>query len=195
MEFISNLFDQLQNFETTTKVYGLMVLVTLLILLWFGLTLFLSKKFGKNAKLKAIPGGYSLKVHQPEFQASIKELLAQHGLSIAQDLVTKKINHKIARLNTGILKCQPKEIVEAFFTGNFPETKRLLIEHVATAQNKEDYFWAIADLCYIELDFNTALFYMDQALKVQPDDKDLKKDMIDLIDLWESRTKVAEQEA
>jgi len=195
MDFITDFFTDMHQYDTQTKVYTLLGFVTFFILIWFGVTYFIQKKFGKNAKLKAIPNGLTIKVDHPEYQAGIAELLKQHGLEHAQEHVSRAIKQKVARMNTALLRMRPKEIVETFYTGQIDECKRILLENVLQSENKWDYFWAVADICFIQLDFNTALFYMDQAIQDDPANKDLKKDMLDLIELWESRSQAEAPQA
>ncbi len=173
------------------QIYFLLIFLTaFLVILMIGTT-WINKRSGKNARLKSIPGGYNVPVHKAEFRKQIKDLLSQHGLADQVGTVSLGIKQKVARLNVALLELPPKEVVETFFLGQLEETKKILIANALDKPNSAAYFWAISDICYIQLDFNTALFYIDQALRAPGANEAMRESKMYLVDLWESRVQTS----
>ncbi|MDX2470245.1 MAG: hypothetical protein QNL04_06670 [SAR324 cluster bacterium] len=167
--------------------YLIGIATSVLVLIYIG-TIYLSKKGKGKRGIQSIPTGLIVKPDQEEYQKQILETLEKQGLGAQLDYVTKMIKLKVPRLNMSLLQTDPKEIVETFFCGDLDATKRLLLDN-SEGEKQAFYFWNVADIAWVQLDFRTALYYLEQARKLDPEDEAIDENYHETITLWESRDK------
>ncbi len=160
---------------------GLLGLIYLVTLYW-------SKKGEGQRGIQTIPTGLIIRPDDDQYQKQILENLELQGLGDQLEYVTKMIKFKVPRLNMSLLETRPKEIVETFYSGELEKAKRLLLDNSA-GETQAFYFWNVADIAWIQLDFRTALYYLEQARKIDPEDENIDISYHETITLWESRDK------
>ena len=182
----------LQSFqlETTgqvqTLVLGLIAFATLILVGFFSFVTYVNRKYGSKAALKGIPGSLTINPESPATKTQITELLALHGLNDSFTEVGQMIRQKAARLKTAVLTLPPKEVVECLYCGDLAGAKQMLLNN-CEGGHQALYFWAVADISFIQIDFPTALYYLDRAYRLEPEHQDIKEDLKRLVRLWESR--------